>query len=103
MYTAASEISTRSLHDALPIWRSGPVSSCRKLSSEEPASASSNAFCVAGRRVGSGAVGTRAASATRLTNACSSPSTTGLYMEGKRSEEHTSELQPPYDLVCRLL
>src|SRR5207248_2961154 len=23
--------------------------------------------------------------------------------EGKRSEEHTSELQSPYDLVCRLL
>src|SRR5437867_9471793 len=23
--------------------------------------------------------------------------------EGRRSEEHTSELQSPYDLVCRLL
>src|SRR5438094_2761002 len=25
------------------------------------------------------------------------------YVERKRSEEHTSELQSPYDLVCRLL
>src|SRR5437867_6477970 len=24
-------------------------------------------------------------------------------MKGERSEEHTSELQSPYDLVCRLL
>src|SRR6266516_1194320 len=27
----------------------------------------------------------------------------GLGVELKRSEEHTSELQSPYDLVCRLL
>src|SRR5207248_6119557 len=27
----------------------------------------------------------------------------GEYLEGSRSEEHTSELQSPYDLVCRLL
>src|SRR5207248_9123937 len=26
-----------------------------------------------------------------------------LSPDGKRSEEHTSELQSPYDLVCRLL
>src|SRR5207248_11481661 len=26
-----------------------------------------------------------------------------LNLEGLRSEEHTSELQSPYDLVCRLL
>src|SRR5207248_2939269 len=26
-----------------------------------------------------------------------------LRIEGMRSEEHTSELQSPYDLVCRLL
>src|SRR5438094_5468417 len=25
------------------------------------------------------------------------------FVSGKRSEEHTSELQSPYDLVCRLL
>src|SRR5207248_10701616 len=28
---------------------------------------------------------------------------TGLLDRGPRSEEHTSELQSPYDLVCRLL
>src|SRR5207248_5504824 len=27
----------------------------------------------------------------------------GTGMGGRRSEEHTSELQSPYDLVCRLL
>src|SRR5207248_8734798 len=27
----------------------------------------------------------------------------GQYPSGGRSEEHTSELQSPYDLVCRLL
>src|SRR5438094_9942171 len=27
----------------------------------------------------------------------------GVTGSGKRSEEHTSELQSPYDLVCRLL
>src|SRR5437867_13211194 len=27
----------------------------------------------------------------------------GARIEGSRSEEHTSELQSPYDLVCRLL
>src|SRR5438094_5811407 len=26
-----------------------------------------------------------------------------LYVRRRRSEEHTSELQSPYDLVCRLL
>src|SRR5437867_9489388 len=27
----------------------------------------------------------------------------GAHLRGPRSEEHTSELQSPYDLVCRLL
>src|SRR5437867_7682551 len=27
----------------------------------------------------------------------------GLFPKARRSEEHTSELQSPYDLVCRLL
>src|SRR5207248_6495831 len=30
------------------------------------------------------------------------PSVHGPWMDKTRSEEHTSELQPPYDLVCRL-
>src|SRR5207248_11735998 len=29
--------------------------------------------------------------------------TTGWNFDSRRSEEHTSELQSPYDLVCRLL
>src|SRR5207248_10412984 len=32
-----------------------------------------------------------------------SNSETAAYVRSQRSEEHTSELQSPYDLVCRLL
>src|SRR5437867_8718963 len=32
-----------------------------------------------------------------------SPSSSARSWPKRRSEEHTSELQPPYDLVCRLL
>src|SRR5437867_5918200 len=58
--TATTEIYTLSLHDALPIWPTGPPSPpYRRRSGPRPRT--------------------------------------------PRSEEHTSELQSPYDLVCRLL
>src|SRR5207248_3730766 len=47
------------------------------------------------------AVPRREASVVRLVVAAPAPSTTSLTTD--RSEEHTSELQSPYDLVCRLL
>src|SRR5437867_9991584 len=43
---------------------------------------------------------------SRKTNLCTAIRETqgkGVMPDGTRSEEHTSELQSPYDLVCRLL
>src|SRR2546426_12604270 len=72
--TATTEIYTLSLHDALPI---------------------SHAKCTAGYRA---------------TKACKSwgefamtPSARRKARPSRRSEEHTSELQSPCNLVCRLL
>src|SRR5438094_9872275 len=72
--TATTEIYTLSLHDALPIFMLEPN---RQFIS-----------CPFSNLVLSG---------TRTLE-----SITFSY-EGLRSEEHTSELQSPYDLVCRLL
>src|SRR5207248_11264058 len=75
-HTATSVIYTLSLHDALPI--SGEVS-------------------------GAGAGFTLIQTFGDIGNStfiCNPATVTGA--EG-RSEEHTSELQSPYDLVCRLL
>src|SRR5258708_22705883 len=78
--TATTEIYTLSLHDALPIWCSvsprptSPISSSRWRSGE--------------RR--SARLPTRKGTAWRAGAA-------------PRSEEHTSELQSPDHLVCRLL
>src|SRR2546426_2874392 len=73
--TATTEIYTLSLHDALPIlWsRRVPESSTKTCSSRAPGSAR-----------------------TRTPRRGTSAPTT-------RSEEHTSELQSPCNLVCRLL
>src|SRR5207248_7585240 len=73
-----TEIYTLSLHDALPIslTASSAVNGPKSLRSSTTFAAASNS---AGR-----GEGRRAA-------------------QGLRSEEHTSELQSPYDLVCRLL
>src|SRR5437867_13440399 len=62
-------------HDALPISRSAPRTPRRSRSAS-------------GRRRGSMSTGWRAP---------------GSHFGFARSEEHTSELQSPYDLVCRLL
>src|SRR5437762_11404176 len=66
-HTATTEIYTLSLHDALPIWRTGSFPACRGARASGPAPGVSR---TAPRR---------------------------------RSEEHTSELQSPMYLVCRLL
>src|SRR5207248_10585715 len=71
--TATTEIYTLSLHDALPI--------CLK------------SFCWA--YAGLAVTSSAAASAARMP--------LGIARNISRSEEHTSELQSPYDLVCRLL
>src|SRR5207248_10783889 len=75
-HTAPPEIYTLSLHDALPILQGAPA---------EPL------------RVGSRGVRHEK---PRDRGRCLRRPSGG---SNRRSEEHTSELQSPYDLVCRLL
>src|SRR5437867_8745936 len=73
---ATTDIYTLSLHDALPIWIMG------------------------GLRVQIGGVAYRFLYPVEPDRRAG----TGLHdFADQRSEEHTSELQSPYDLVCRLL
>src|SRR2546426_11424392 len=75
--TATTEIYTLSLHDALPIL---------------------------GRRDRQGCAGLRARQRRRARpSARGHGAAVGRDHEGRRSEEHTSELQSPCNLVCRLL
>src|SRR5437762_6903265 len=76
--TATTEIYTLSLHDALPIW---------KPSASSPSSTGSSRMRAWSTSPHGGwAISSGCASATSC-----------------RSEEHTSELQSPMYLVCRLL
>src|SRR5258708_29337459 len=78
--TATTEIYTLSLHDALPI------------------------LAPAGRRVGAGQSGhRRRAPRARGRHTDRRVVRPGLRRARRRSEEHTSELQSPDHLVCRLL
>src|SRR5207248_10655847 len=84
-------IYTLSLHDALPISRTSRNSLHPVPSPTDPASF---------RRL------SRCKRSARRANPCSgnhSPSRETVSRSRPRSEEHTSELQSPYDLVCRLL
>src|SRR5207248_4199789 len=83
--TATTEIYTLSLHDALPISRA-----C-----EPPKLA--HGLARTDRQEG------RARAHKRLAHARPRTPRSGRQDARNRSEEHTSELQSPYDLVCRLL
>src|SRR3712207_7254583 len=86
--TATTEISTLSLHDALPISVAGTGPSQTSTAPRRtgaPGSSSSTASCC---------------SSTKRTSASSSSSE---ITAAWRSEEHTSELQSRQYLVCRLL
>src|SRR5258708_39678659 len=72
--TATTEIYTLSLHDALPISRRWPAPARSSGRSESPACAGARSRAESGRTP-----------------------------RARRSEEHTSELQSPDHLVCRLL
>src|SRR5256885_7856314 len=74
--TATTEIYTLSLHDALPILRF---------------------------RVGDAEVGVDAHHLARRTHFRREQYVLAMKTEMRRSEEHTSELQSPCNLVCRLL
>src|SRR5207248_11462627 len=100
---APTHIYTLSLHDALPISSCG-ICICGKRKLVLP-----NFFC-SWRKVGPPPSSRQYQSAKTITFVSqSSPperkSCNGASRcEGSaRSEEHTSELQSPYDLVCRLL
>src|SRR5256885_10832271 len=89
--TATTEIYTLSLHDALPIFIHLVPIVIIFTTSKSPgfhppiyriAAPASNDAC-----------------SYHSTNGCS----TSLVIIGSRSEEHTSELQSPCNLVCRLL
>src|SRR5256885_3690955 len=75
--TATTEIYTLSLHDALPICESGDIEAGRRARGPWP----------------------------RLWQALETECwhVEGDRLCGRRSEEHTSELQSPCNLVCRLL
>src|SRR5699024_12872370 len=80
--TATTHIYTLSLHDALPISLNMPKETWLKL-----------------RKKGIGG-----SDASSILNLNPYKSSVNVYMEKiDRSEEHTSELQSRFDLVCRLL
>src|SRR5438552_13491192 len=82
--TATTEIYTLSLHDALPIYRGGGRASATPLSGARPAT---------GCRPGHPGDPARGNKRREM-----------AHRQGvRRSEEHTSELQSPDHLVCRLL
>src|SRR5256885_12080417 len=78
--TATTEIYTLSLHDALPIYRSG----------------------VGGKGAGDDVEQRGLAATVGADDAAQLPGADGQ-VDPPRSEEHTSELQSPCNLVCRLL
>src|SRR5690348_17789106 len=80
--TATTDIYTLSLHDALPIWKSSP----------------SPAAALPTPRSRTGCSCLRAPSPRTCTGPIPSSAS-----RAARSEEHTSELQSPVHLVCRLL
>src|SRR5439155_22381145 len=92
---SATEISTLSLHDALPI---SARRNRRLRASQGPASRPGNGL--AWRRVAGGADHAPGRHAS-----CRSQTARAAQRDrgGRRSEEHTSELQSRGHLVCRLL
>src|SRR5207249_5194320 len=97
--TATTQIYTLSLHDALPIYRFvrklAAMSQRRDLSFQLPCNV--NWHHLRHRRRGSGV---SSLSSLYFVEALVADSQTVFLL---RSEEHTSELQSRFDLVCRLL
>src|SRR5207248_9391281 len=78
---ASTKFYTLSLHDALPIWSTSGGGGCRGRARRRAAGCPTDTRWAVRRR-------SRRGLPPRIS---------------RRSEEHTSELQSPYDLVCRLL
>src|SRR5690348_8995679 len=81
--TAPTEIYTLSLHDALPISSASASASASKL--------------------GRGGTRSTRTPSRRSASAVVRPIAATTVRSSSRSEEHTSELQSPVHLVCRLL
>src|SRR5205807_8286012 len=91
-HTTTTAISPLSLHDALPILTGGtPPSACRSPSGLAAVRSTRRAPEPRRRRRSCTGAGTRSARRPVVPRRC------------RRSEEHTSELQSPCNLVCRLL
>src|SRR5256885_8032097 len=84
--TATTEIYTLSLHDALPIFADAVVEGRRELEARQKDSEPAEA---------------ETTETTEFVE--SAPALPAPGENGTRSEEHTSELQSPCNLVCRLL
>src|SRR5207244_8561181 len=100
-FTVPPATSTFSLHDALPICAHG----LRKGDSLRPGGCV-RAVAVRRGRVRRGVSARRreyAQSGRLRTVACRCPRPRPYFVKYERSEEHTSELQSPDHLVCRLL
>src|SRR5207248_11470921 len=96
-HPATPELHTLSLHDALPIsWRQCPPPLVRSMSRRRHGRRHTPQRSARGTPSIPRGWRTRRTRSMRTT--CR-PRPTGR----PRSEEHTSELQSPYDLVCRLL
>src|SRR5256885_7304707 len=89
--TATTEIYTLSLHDALPICTGASVA---------PAAAPPGVGRTGSRR---GRSASPCRSPQGSPRGSTPPPGCGVEPRGERSEEHTSELQSPCNLVCRLL
>src|SRR3989454_3859096 len=88
--TATTEIYTLSLHDALPI--------CRTTAISRPARTAA-----ARARRGPGTLRRPVSPCGGTTRRRRTPRACSRTPAASRSEEHTSELQSPCNLVCRLL
>src|SRR5207248_9192313 len=92
---------TLSLHDALPI-----LSEANEPGSESGKRSDDRRGAARGTRAGSWSPqegGASNHSAARLPPRSPGSFAAAAMVTPTRSEEHTSELQSPYDLVCRLL
>src|SRR5207248_11266055 len=97
--TPTPEIYTLSLHDALPIsdYRDGSVGHAHAPVPERVFDPTMDSSRRCRERIGDTARPGNSFPSRAIVPACARRSARG------RSEEHTSELQSPYDLVCRLL
>src|SRR5204863_9192509 len=96
---SSAELSTLSLHDALPISSDWPVESTRNSAAAKALASRDGVSSPPSASTSSRSPPTSVATIGRP-HAIASRTTFG---ELSRSEEHTSELQSRRDLVCRLL